>query len=44
MASGGGELSAQVFYSPGAQEFGPTLSALAESLKPQVEGEPMAIS
>ena len=42
VASGGGELSAQVFYSPGSQEFGPTLSALAESLKPQAEGEPMA--
>ena len=38
----GGELAAQVFYSPGSQEFGPTLSALAESLKPEAEGAPAA--
>ena len=42
VAAGGGELAAQVFYSPGSQEFGPTLSALAESLKPQAEGAPVA--
>ena len=42
MAAVGGELAAQVFYSPGSQEFGPTLAALAESLKPQAEGAPMA--
>jgi branched-chain amino acid transport system substrate-binding protein len=42
LAAVGGELAAQVFYSPGAQEFGPTLSALAESLKPQAEGAPKA--
>jgi len=42
VAAGGGELTAQVFYSSGSQEFGPTLSALAESLKPQAEGAPMA--
>ena len=42
VAAVGGELAAQVFYSPGSQEFGPTLSALAESLKPQAEGAPMA--
>jgi ABC-type branched-subunit amino acid transport system substrate-binding protein len=38
----GGELAAQVFYSSGAQEFGPTLSTLAESLGPQEEGAPAA--
>ena len=38
MAAGGGELAAQADYSPGSQEFGPTLAALAESLKPQAEG------
>jgi len=42
VAAVGGELAAQVFYSSGSQEFGPTLSALAESLKPQAEGAPMA--
>jgi len=42
VAAVGGELAAQVFYSPGSQEFGPTLSALAASLKPQAEGTPMA--
>jgi branched-chain amino acid transport system substrate-binding protein len=42
VAAAGGEIAAQVFYSPGSQEFGPTLSALAESLKPQTEGEPAA--
>jgi branched-chain amino acid transport system substrate-binding protein len=36
----GGELAAQVFYSPGSQEFGPTLASLAENLKPQPEGAP----
>jgi ABC-type branched-subunit amino acid transport system substrate-binding protein len=42
VAAVGGELTAQVFYSPGAQEFGPTLAALGESLKPETEGAPMA--
>ena len=42
VAAVGGELAAQVFYSSGSQEFGPTLSALAESLKPEAEGAPMA--
>jgi ABC-type branched-subunit amino acid transport system substrate-binding protein len=42
VAAVGAELAAQVFYSPGSQEFGPTLAALAESLKPQAEGAPMA--
>ena len=42
VAAIGGELAAQVFYSPGSQEFGPTLSALAESLKPEAEGAPAA--
>jgi ABC-type branched-subunit amino acid transport system substrate-binding protein len=42
VAAVGGELAAQVFYSPGSQEFGPTLAALAESLKPEAEGEPAA--
>ena len=42
VAAGGGELAAQVYYSPGSQEFGPTLAALAESLKPQAEGAPAA--
>jgi len=37
LAAAGGELAAQVFYSPGSHEFAPTLSALAESLKPQAE-------
>jgi len=38
MAAAGGELAAQADYRPGSQEFGPTLAALAESLKPQAEG------
>ena len=42
VAAVGGELAAQVFYSPGAQEMGPTLAALAESLKPEEEGGPAA--
>ena len=42
LAAVGGELAAQVFYSPGAQEVGPTLAALAESLKPQAEDAPKA--
>jgi branched-chain amino acid transport system substrate-binding protein len=42
VAAGGGELATQAFYSPGSQEFAPTLAALAESLKPQAEGEPEA--
>ena len=42
VAAGGGELATQAFYSPGSQEFAPTLAALAESLKPQAEGAPAA--
>jgi branched-chain amino acid transport system substrate-binding protein len=42
LAAQGGELTAQVFYSPGSQEFGPTLDSLAESLKPQPEATPAA--
>ncbi len=42
VAAQGGELAAQAFYSPGSQEFGPTLTALAEDLKPQAGGEPAA--
>jgi branched-chain amino acid transport system substrate-binding protein len=38
VAAAGAEMAAQIFYSPGSQEFGPTLSALAASLKPQAEG------
>ena len=40
MTAGGGELASQAFYSPDSQEFGPTLTELAESLKPQAEGAP----
>jgi ABC-type branched-subunit amino acid transport system substrate-binding protein len=42
VAAVGGELADQVVYSSGSQEFGPTLSALAEGLKPEAEGAPMA--
>jgi branched-chain amino acid transport system substrate-binding protein len=38
----GGEVAAQASYSPGSQEFAPTLTALAESLKPAPEGTPQA--
>ena len=40
VTAGGGELATQAFYSPGSQEFGPTLTTLADSLKPQGEGAP----
>jgi ABC-type branched-subunit amino acid transport system substrate-binding protein len=40
VAAQGGEVAAQTFYSPGSQEFGPTLASLAGDLKPQPEGEP----
>jgi ABC-type branched-subunit amino acid transport system substrate-binding protein len=40
----GSELAAQAFYSPGSQEFGPTLASLAESLKPAPEGAPQDIA
>jgi branched-chain amino acid transport system substrate-binding protein len=36
----GGELASQAFYSPGSQEFAPTLAAMAESLKLQEGGTP----
>ena len=42
VAAQGGELVAQASYSPGSQEFGPTLAVLAESLKTQAEGAPAA--
>lgn len=42
VSAGGGELATSAFYSPGSQEFGPTLTELAESLKPQEEGAPAA--
>ena len=42
VTAGGGELATQAFYSPGSQEFGPTLTTLADSLKPQAEGAPAA--
>ena len=38
VTAGEGELATQAFYSPGSQEFGPTLTELAESLKAQAEG------
>jgi branched-chain amino acid transport system substrate-binding protein len=38
MAASGGELAAQAYYSPGTQDFGPTLAALAEALKSAPEG------
>ncbi len=42
VTAGGGEVAGQASYSPGSQEFGPTLAALAESLTPQAEGAPAA--
>ena len=42
VTAGGGELATQAFYSPGSQEFAPTLTELAESLKPEEEGAPAA--
>ncbi len=44
VTAGGGELATQAFYSPGSQEFGPTLTTLADSLKPQAEGAPAPIA
>ena len=44
VTAGGGELTIQAFYSPGSQEFGPTLTTLADSLKPQAEGAPAPIA
>jgi ABC-type branched-subunit amino acid transport system substrate-binding protein len=38
----GGEVASQAFYSPGSQEFTPTLTAMAESLKLQEGGTPQA--
>jgi branched-chain amino acid transport system substrate-binding protein len=40
VTAGGGELASQAFYSPESQEFGPTLTELAESFRPQAEGAP----
>jgi branched-chain amino acid transport system substrate-binding protein len=42
VTAGGGELATQAFYSAGSQEFAPTLTELAASLKPQEEGAPAA--
>ncbi len=36
----GGELEAQIYFSPGTQDFGPTMATLAKSLKPQAPGTP----
>lgn len=44
VAAAGGELATQAFYSPGSQEFGPTLSALAGSLPPPPAGAPPGIA
>jgi branched-chain amino acid transport system substrate-binding protein len=44
IAAAGGDLAAQAFYSPGSQEFGPTLATLAGSLTPQPAGEPQSIA
>jgi branched-chain amino acid transport system substrate-binding protein len=38
VAAQGGELAAQAFYSPGSQEFAPTLASMAEGFKDQPEG------
>ena len=38
----GGEVAAQAFYSPGSQEFAPTLTSLAESLKAAPAGASQA--
>jgi branched-chain amino acid transport system substrate-binding protein len=40
VAARGAELAGEVQYSSGSQEFGPTLAALGEGLKPQAEGAP----
>jgi branched-chain amino acid transport system substrate-binding protein len=40
----GGELAAEAFYSPGSQEFGPTLNSLAGSLKTSGEEAPGTIA
>jgi branched-chain amino acid transport system substrate-binding protein len=42
VTSQGAELAGQIQYSSGSQEFGPTLAALGESLKPPAEGAPVA--
>jgi branched-chain amino acid transport system substrate-binding protein len=34
----GGEIATKAFYSPGSQEFGPTLASLADSFTPKEEG------
>jgi ABC-type branched-subunit amino acid transport system substrate-binding protein len=44
VASQGGEPVAQVFYSPGSQDFGPTLASLAEGIKPAPEGAPASLA
>jgi ABC-type branched-subunit amino acid transport system substrate-binding protein len=42
LAAQGCEPAAEAVYSPGSQEFGPTLASLAESFKPQPGGAPVA--
>lgn len=42
VAAQGGELVAQAFYSPGSQEFAPTLAALSGSIQPPAAGTPGA--
>lgn len=44
VAAQGGELAGQAFYSPGSQEFAPTLTSLAETLKPKAGGGPQSIA
>jgi ABC-type branched-subunit amino acid transport system substrate-binding protein len=44
VAMQGGELTAQAFYSPGSQEFGPTLATLTSSITPKTEGKPQDIA
>jgi branched-chain amino acid transport system substrate-binding protein len=44
VAAQGGEVATQAFYSPGSQEFAPTLTSLAESLKATPTGTPQPIA
>ena len=44
VTAAGGDLAAQAFYSPGSQEFGPTVATLAGSLQPAPAGEPQDIA
>jgi ABC-type branched-subunit amino acid transport system substrate-binding protein/predicted Zn-dependent protease len=40
----GGELAAQASFSPGSQEFGPTITSLGAGLKARTEGEPRTMA